>query len=112
MILGGEVFVLVGHDMPLIEIGDQARNIKLNLLGRRSATHRNRIITHPILLKQPPQSLHKTHKVSPIRRISHIPRIPVIHTIGAEILPIDGDALERRPGLEEGDNALGEGLAA
>lgn len=98
--------------MPLIEIGNQTRDIKLNLLRRRGTTHRNRIITHPILLKQPPQNLHKAHKIRPIRRTNHIPRIPVIHPIGRKILPVDAHALERGPGLEQSDDGLGEGLAA
>jgi hypothetical protein len=104
--------ILIGHDMPLIEIRHQTPDIKLNLLRCRGTTHRNRIITHPILLKQPPQSLHKTHKIGPIRRIHHIPRVPVIHPIRAQILPVNGNALERRPGVEERDDGLSEGLAA
>jgi len=97
--------------MPFIEKGDQARDVELNLLWRGSTTHRNRVITHPILLKQPPQRLHKRHKIGPIRRAYHIARIPIIHPVGGKILPVNADALERGPGLEQSDDALRQGLA-
>ena len=96
--------------MPLIDIGNKTLHIKLNLLRRRSTTHRNGIIIPPLLIKQTPQQLHKSQKIGPITRIHDIPRVPIIHAITRKVLPINANALEDRPLLEEGDDTFGEGL--
>jgi len=96
--------------MPLIDIGNKTLHIKLDLLRRRSTTHRNGIIIPPLLIKQTPQQLHKSQKIGPITRIHDIPRVPIIHAITRKVLPINANALEDRPLLEEGDDTFGEGL--
>jgi len=96
--------------MPLIEIGNQTLDIKLNLLRRRGATHGNSITMPPLLIKQTPQQLHKGHEIWSITRIHDIPRISIIHAITRKVFPINADALEDRPLLKEVDDTLGEGL--
>jgi len=96
--------------MPLIEIGNQTLDIKLNLLRRRGTTHGDSIMMPPLLIEQIPQQLHKGDEIGSITRIHDISCIPIIHAIARKIFPINADALKHRPLLEEGDDTLGEGL--
>jgi hypothetical protein len=59
LVKAGVKRVLVSHNMPFVEEGNQALDIELNFLWSRGTTQRNRVILPSLLKEQRPQLLNK-----------------------------------------------------
>lgn len=89
--------VLVGHDVPFVEEGNESSDIEFNFFGSRGTTHSNVIVTPPFLIELSPQDFQEFSEILTVGGIGDIPIVAVVDAIVGEIFPVDTDAFEARP---------------
>ena len=75
------VGILIGHDVPFIEKGNESADIEFDLFGSWSAAHCNMIIVPSLLVVFASQNLQEFGKVLCVSGIGHISVVAIVDAI-------------------------------